>query len=171
MADERPPKHVTFVCTGNICRSPMAEGLLRHALQAEPEPLRSLRVLSTGLAAYTGEPASPNAVRALKNVGIDIASHRSRSTTPEIVNHSLAVFVMTTQHLQALTAHFPNRPAGTHLMRALIAGDVPREIPDPYGMGLADYEACRDSMVEAIPSIVAFLRKIVADETPLTDRI
>lgn len=160
MADAPPPKHVTFVCTGNICRSPMAEGLLRHALQAEPEPLRSLSILSTGLAACTGEPASPNAVRALKNVGIDITAHRSRPLTPDIVGQSLAVFAMTSQHLRALRLQFPHLPADTHLMRGFMAGDVSREIPDPYGMGLADYEACRDSMVEAIPALLAFLRKI-----------
>ena len=54
------PGSILIVCTANICRSPMGEGLLRHALAAEPEPLRSLKVLSAGVAARDGEPVSEN---------------------------------------------------------------------------------------------------------------
>ncbi|MDR2862757.1 MAG: low molecular weight protein arginine phosphatase [Puniceicoccales bacterium] len=164
MADALTSKHVTFICTGNICRSPMAEGLLRHALQGEPEPLRSLRIVSAGTAASDGEPASPNAVRALKNVSIDISAHRSQPVTEAIINGSLAVFAMTGQHLRTLRQQFPKLPAETHLMRVFMEGDVIREIPDPYGMGIADYESCRDSMVEAIPGILAFLRNYAAGQ-------
>lgn len=141
----------------------MAEALLRHALNAETEPLRSLPIVSTGLAACAGEPASPNAVRALKNVGIDLLPHRSRSLTQELLNNSLAVFAMTSRHLGGIRRQFMPLPENLLLMRGLMPEGVSREIPDPYGMGLADYEACRDSMVEAIPSLLVFLRKITGD--------
>ena len=72
------PGHILVVCTGNVCRSPMGAALLQHALAAQPEPLRSLEVLSAGVASRTGEPASPNAVTALKKVGIDLKGHVSR---------------------------------------------------------------------------------------------
>jgi protein-tyrosine-phosphatase len=68
------PGHILVVCTANICRSPMAAGLLQHALAAQPEPLRSLRVVSTGIAARTGDRVSENSVLALKKAGIDIAA-------------------------------------------------------------------------------------------------
>ncbi len=143
----------------------MAEALLRHALNAGQPPLRNLRVASAGLAAFPGDSASPNAVRALKNVGIELVSHRSKLLTQEQLADSLAVFAMTTGHLAGICRRFSPLPENVMLMRDLMPGDVSREIPDPCGMGLADYENCRDSMVEAIPSILEFLKKITA-ETP-----
>jgi protein-tyrosine phosphatase len=68
---------------------------------------------------------------------------------------------MTRQHLFALRRQFPRLPADTCLMREFLAKDTAGtslEIPDPYGLPLSEYESCRDSMVEALPSILAFLR-------------
>ena len=78
------PGHILIVCTGNICRSPMGQGLLAHALSAQPEPLRSLKVISAGVAAHTGEAVSENSVTALKKVGIDISNHCSQGLTQVI---------------------------------------------------------------------------------------
>src|SRR6476469_5492177 len=72
---------IVTVCTANICRSPMAAALLQHALAAQPEPMRSLKVVSAGVAARPGEQVSENSVLALKKVGIDISEHRSQSLT------------------------------------------------------------------------------------------
>ncbi len=80
------PGHILIVCTGNICRSPMAQGLLAHALSAQPEPLRRLKVISAGVAAHTGEPISENSVTALKKVGIDIGHLRSQGLSQEMLN-------------------------------------------------------------------------------------
>ncbi|MES1168851.1 MAG: hypothetical protein ABUL61_06740 [Oleiharenicola lentus] len=92
------PGHILIVCTGNICRSPMGQGLLAHALSAQPEPLRSLKVISAGVAAHTGEAVSENSVIALRKVGIDISHLRSQGLTQEMLDHSLAVFGMTESH-------------------------------------------------------------------------
>jgi protein-tyrosine-phosphatase len=70
------PKFVTCVCTANVCRSPMAEALLRHALAAEPEPLKSLQVVSAGVSAWDGYPITENSAAAL--------CARSASTPPPI---------------------------------------------------------------------------------------
>ena len=63
------PEYVLIVCTANICRSPMAAALLRHALAAQAEPLRSLQVVSAGVAAREDEPATENSIIALKKSG------------------------------------------------------------------------------------------------------
>lgn len=149
---------ITFVCTANICRSPMAEGLMRHALQAEEEPLKSLRVASAGVSAYTGEPASLNSVRALKNVGIDLGHHSSRSINKDLIEQSFSIFAMTESHRMMIESHYGQKLDNLYLMRELMPAGASIEIPDPFGQSLNVYEACRDSMVEAIPSILNWLR-------------
>ena len=163
MADQ--PNEIVFVCTANTCRSPMAAALFRHALDAQDEPLHSLSVSSVGISAYPGQPASANSVRALKKVGIDIGSHRSQPLTQEIVDRALAFFCMTETHLAMLHYQIEPPPQNAFLMRQFISGVDDTQIPDPFGMELRQYEACRDSMVEAIPSLIEIVRRLKAGET------
>ena len=136
----------------------MAARLLEHALDAEEEPLRSLKVASAGIAACNGEPPSANSHKALQKVGLSLDDHRSQPVTHELIDRSLAIFGMTESHRALLTYHFENLPQHVYLMREFL--DDNPEIPDPYGMSLTEYEACRDSMVEAIPSLIRFLKEI-----------
>lgn len=154
------PGHILVVCTGNICRSPMAEGLLRHALAGQPEPLRSLKVVSAGVAARSGEPISENSVTALKKTGIDISNLRAQALTQELLDNSLVVFGMTESHRAIIRMRARPAPANLHLFREFMPAPADREIGDPYGGTLKVYEAARDEMVEAIPSIMAFLKKL-----------
>ena len=156
------PGLVIVVCTANICRSPMGEKLLRHALAAEPEPLRSLQVVSAGIAAARGQPATDNSVAALKKVGIDLTGHASQPLTQELLDRALAVFCMTESHRSMIELHFDRVPKNLHLFREFIGRDGTAEIPDPFGGNYREYEACRDSMVEAIPSLVQHLRQATA---------
>ncbi len=156
------PGHILVVCTGNICRSPMAEGLLRHALAGQPEPLRSLKVVSAGVAARSGEPISENSVTALKKTGIDISNLRAQALTQELLDNSLVVFGMTESHRAIIKMRARPAPANLHLFREFMPAPADREIGDPYGGTLKVYEAARDEMVEAIPSIMAFLKKLTA---------
>lgn len=157
-------RHITFVCTANICRSPMAERLLRHALAAEDERLRSLIPVSCGVAAYPGEPASSNALRALRVVGLSLDDHRSRPLSQELLDETLVLFAMTSAHLRAVRSRFDRLPPHVFLMREFVPGAASRDIPDPYGCGLTEYEECRDAMIEAIPGILRFLRELPATE-------
>ncbi|MDP1580957.1 MAG: low molecular weight protein arginine phosphatase [Candidatus Didemnitutus sp.] len=153
---------IIIVCTANICRSPMAEGLLAHALTGQEEPLRSIRVLSAGVAARVGDRVSENSVLAMKKVGIDIAAHRAQPLTQELLDDALAVFCMTESHRTVIELQATPPPAELHLLRDFLPPSVSREIADPFGGPLRLYEASRDEMVEAIPSLLAHLRKLVA---------
>ncbi len=139
----------------------MAARLLAHALAAEEEPLRSLKVVSAGVAACNGDPASPNAVAAMRKVGLSLANHSSQPVTNELLTTSVLALCMTESHRALLSYHFDPLPTPVYLMREFIEPPASPEIPDPYGMDLRSYEACRDSMVEAIPSIIRFLKTLL----------
>ena len=152
--------NIIIVCTANICRSPMAEGLLAHALAAQPEPLRSLRVASAGVAARMGDRVSENSVLALKKTGIDIANHRSQPITQEMLDSALAVLCMTESHRSLIEMQAQPQPRNLHLFREFLEKKASTEIADPFGGSLKLYEAARDEMVEAIPSLIKFLQSI-----------
>lgn len=150
---------ITFVCTANVCRSPMAQRLLAHALNAEQEPLRSLQTASAGISAYGGDAASLNSIRVLESVGIDLRDHVSQRLTQDLIDQSFAIFGMTASHKLLIETQFRLTTPHLYLMRDFMPDTVEKEISDPYGMDLTDYEFARDSMVEAIPSILEFLRR------------
>jgi protein-tyrosine-phosphatase len=152
------PGTILTVCTANICRSPMAAGLLQHALAGQPEPLRSLKVLSAGVAAREGDLVSENSVVALKKVGIDIAGQRSRPVTREMVQQAVVVLCMTEAHRAMLQLSIDPPPRNLFLFREFMPRAADKEIGDPYGGPIRIYEACRDEMVEAIPSLIEFLK-------------
>jgi protein-tyrosine-phosphatase len=156
------PGHILVVCTGNICRSPMGQGLLAHALSAQPEPLRSLKVISAGVAAHTGEPISENSVTALKKAGIDISHVRSQGLTQKMLDDALVVFGMTESHRSIIRSRAKPVPEHLYLFREFLPDPAAKEIGDPYGGPLRLYESCRDEMVEAVPAIIDFLKKLTA---------
>jgi protein-tyrosine-phosphatase len=136
----------------------MGAALLRHALAAEPEPLRSLPVISAGVSARAGEPMTPHSVTALKKAGIDASRHASRVLTQELLDQAVLVLCMTEQHRAMIEATARPAPRNLLLFRELMPRGSTPEIADPYGGPLPAYEASRDEMVEAIPSLVAFLK-------------
>lgn len=158
--------HILTVCTANICRSPMAEVLLQHALRAQPEPLKSLKVLSAGVAAHPGDKVSENSVLALKKVGLDLTGHKAQPLSERLVYDALAIFCMTESHRSMIELSFDPPPGNIYLFREFMPPPAAHEIGDPYGGSLKHYEACRDEMVEAIPSLVEFIKSLAASVPP-----
>ena len=142
----------------------MAAALLQHALSAQPEPLRSIKVISAGVAARTGEAVSENSVLALKKVGIDISHHRSQPLTQKMLDEAFAVLCMTESHRAMIEVQAEPVPQNLFLFRQFLPGEVEKEIGDPYGGPLRVYESARDEMVESIPSLVAHLKTLIVPE-------
>ena len=156
------PGPIIVVCTANICRSPMAAALLRHALAAQPEPLRSIPVLSAGVAARDGDTVSENSVYALKKVGLDIAAHTSTALTQEMLNSASLILGMTELHRQMIQLQAEPVPKNIFLFREFMPQRGHKEIGDPFGGPIRLYEATRDEMVEAIPSLLEFIKTQIA---------
>jgi protein-tyrosine phosphatase len=149
---------ILVICTANVCRSPMAEKLLQHALAAEGKPLDQLEVVSAGIAAGYGDPPSENSVAALKKVKLDLTRHKSQPVTDELMERAFAIFGMTDSHIDALHHYFKNLPKRVHLLRGFMEKTEGHQIPDPIGQDFDAYCACRDAMIEAIPSVVSYLK-------------
>ena len=150
-------KTILFVCTGNVCRSPMAEGILRHALQGRGD----YRVMSAGLGAMEGQPPSPYAVQAVRELGIDIAGQRSRMITPDLVQQADYIFGMTHSHIDTVTLLYPFAAEKTFLLREFdeTLDIFEKDISDPIGGSYDVYLSCRDQIEQGIVSILRFLEQ------------
>lgn len=129
---------VLFVCTGNLCRSPMAAAFLRRLLDQDPQR-RDWRVLSCGIWTEDGRPASVGAATAMAECGLDLSAHRSCQVTAELVSQADLILGMTPHHVEALRLAFPEAAGRTYLL-AEMAGES-HGVADPYGLSVAEYRA------------------------------
>jgi glycine hydroxymethyltransferase len=150
-------KTVLFVCTGNICRSPMAEGLFRHATKGRND----FRVVSAGVGAVDGLPPSEFAVRALRELNIDISKQRSRMLTADLVNQADYIFGMTHSHVDAITLLYPQAAEKTFLLREFdeTLESYENDISDPIGGSYEVYLNCRDQIEQGIASMLKFIEQ------------
>ena len=134
--------NIVFVCTGNICRSPMAEGLFKKLL--EECGREDITCSSAGLAAPEGSPASINAKIAAQELGVDISEHRSRLLTRAIARDADMIVCMTQDHYDILNRIIPEE-------KLYILGGG---IDDPYGCDLEVYRACAEKIKNSLPILL-----------------
>ncbi len=150
-------KNVLFVCTGNICRSPIAEGLFRRLIGNR----KDIEVASAGVHAVRGQPPSLYAVEVCAEEGTDISDLRSEPLTPTLVNRATHIFAMTGSHLETIQTLFPHTAEKTFLLREFEepGSTVWRDVPDPIGLGREVYEDCARIIKNALPSVLAFVEQ------------
>lgn len=148
-------KTFLFVCTGNICRSPMAEGLFRQATQGRSD----YRAISAGLGASDGLPPSSHSVQAMKELGIDISRLRSQMLTPDLVKQADYILGMTHSHVDTINLLYPQAAEKTFLLREFDETLDPfeKDISDPIGGSYDVYLNCRDQIEQGIASLRRFL--------------
>ena len=144
---------VLMVCSGNTCRSPMAEGILRREW-SRLDPGVPLKVSSRGTAAAPGLPASPEAVAAMALRGIDLRGHSSSPLTRADVDGADLVVTMTVAHKKALADRFPASFLKIRTLAEVAEGAVPGDVDDPLGLGQEAYERTA-GMLERGLSVVA----------------
>ena len=150
-------KTILFLCTGNVCRSPMAEGLFRHAVKGRGE----FRILSAGLGAIDGDEPTHHSVTAMKEIGIDISHQRSRALTAELVRSADLILGMTHSHTDTVALLYPSAAEKTFLLREFDDTLEPyeKDISDPIGSPYHVYVDCRDQIEQGIVTLLKFMEQ------------
>lgn len=147
---------IVIVCTGNTCRSPMAEAMLRkmaaEKLGCTVDDLesRGVTIASAGIAAAAGGPAAAEAVEVMKTQGLDIACHQSQPLTDKLAHHADLLLTLTAAHRNAILRRWPEVAQRTHTLRA-DGGDI----ADPIGGPLQVYQQCAAQIEAALRQRVA----------------
>ena len=136
-------KKITFVCTGNTCRSPMAEAILRSEIKRRK--IKWWDVASCGINAEVNGNISPNSKTALEEIKIDVKNFKPRQLTQKIIENSTLVLTMT--ETQRLTLE---ERGNIRSVREMCGFDI----PDPYGGDIEIYRATRDALLSVCNTII-----------------
>ena len=145
---------IIFVCTGNTCRSPLAQGLMKKLLI--DRGIDGIKVSSAGLAAFTGDEASEKSVNAAKKYGVDISAHRARRVSEYMLENGLFV-CMTASHAEALKPFVKEK-------NLFVIGNG---IADPYGGTQDDYDRCARQIREALPRLLCSIVSLHTSIVPM----
>ncbi len=160
---KKPEFRVLFVCTGNTCRSPMAEGILKKLLRERL--IDNIKVSSAGAQALDGYPAAIFALEATKLWDIDLSEHYSRKLTADMLRQADLILVMAPEHLQFIQRIDSGRLQKTFMLRAFPRKDKGDEfrVKDPIGGSLEEYNQCFLELDEEI-------RRILPEIVELSER-
>ena len=142
--------NILFVCTGNTCRSPMAEGLMKK--MAEENKL-DLNIKSAGTFAFDGEAVSREAVEVMKEEGIDIGSYRANIIHRDMVEEADLILTMSKSHKVQLINKYSFLEGKVYTLKEY-AYSKEEDIEDPFGMGVSAYRRAKEEIKEAIQKII-----------------
>jgi protein-tyrosine-phosphatase len=147
-------KKIVFVCTGNTCRSPMAEVILRKLAHDRKV---SVEVQSAGLAAFPGLPPAPEAVEACREKGMDLSAHQSQPLGKDLVLGSDVILTMTSKHKEMILKKMPALEGKVEQL-SKFAGDGEVDVEDPVGQSVEVYRQTRDQLEELIQKSLDHLK-------------
>lgn len=142
-------KRVLFVCTGNTCRSPMAEAILTHMSKQKQFPLE---VRSAGIYAVPGDTIAPQAKEVLTSKGIQ-TEHRAQRLDQELIEWADVIFTMTQQHKNAILLESPNLDKKVYTLTEYITDDS-FDIMDPYGSSVEVYQRCAKEIYQHLEELI-----------------
>jgi protein-tyrosine-phosphatase len=149
-------RNILFVCTGNTCRSPLAEGFLKKLLKEHP--FGGVEIGSAGLAALPGSSASSHAVKVALESSVSLDEHKARLVNAELITEADLIIVMEPGHRQQLLDRYPHASDKIYLLRYFARyGSRERGIPDPYGLNLEGYRFCFEDIKECVESLLEWL--------------
>ena len=151
-------KHILFVCTGNICRSPFAEGLLKKLMQKKG--LDDIVIDSAGLLALPGNSASGLAQKVAAEYDVDLSGHIAKSVKEDIIAGSDLILVMENSHAKDLLDAFPEAEDKVFLIRRFARfGSRDRGIADPYGLNYEAYRFCFLDIQDCVSGLAEYARQ------------
>lgn len=155
-------KTILFVCTANMCRSPMAEGLMQRKLEREG---RANEICAASAGAWTedGHPTSENAILEMAARNINIAGHLSRALTEEMVKDAALVLTMTRSHAEAIRAEFRKYAKRIHSLAEMAGRSY--DVDDPISGTREDYHRTAQEIEELIEQGYARMIKLVNPST------
>ena len=149
-------KHILFVCTGNICRSPFAEGLLKKLVQKNR--LDDIVADSAGLLALPGNSATGLAQKVAEEYDVDLSGHIAKSIKEDIADRNDLILVMEYSQAKELLDAFPEAEDKVFLIRRFASfGSKDRGIADPYGLNYDAYRFCFLDIQDSVSGLAEYL--------------